>query len=262
MKRGAESGTLGRTQPSTQAREMNDDGFETIDIEEPRAAPNGSRTLSEQAYETLRRDIIRGDLKPGSKLQSEMLKARYGFGGSTLREALTRLSAQMLVTFEGQRGFRVAEVSKADFADLSEMRKMVEIEALKRSIKAGDDDWEAGVVAAFHRLSKIEQEFPDKFGALYDEWEIRNRAFHDALISACNSRWLLRMHELLFQQSERYRRITYSSGTVIPRNVNEEHRRIMEAAIARDVDAACGLAASHIQKTVSVLDAFYGRQKS
>ena len=218
------------------------------------AVPGQSRTLTEQAYEQLLKDILSGSLKPEMKLQAESLKARYNVGGSTLREALTRLTAESLVTFEGQRGFRVAATSREDFADLCEIRKIVETEALRRSIAAGDDDWEAGVVAAFHRLAKIEVQMPHNLEMLYDEWELRNRAFHRALLAACPSPWLLRIHDQLFQQAERYRRITFLSGSTQPRNVNQEHRAIMEAAVARDVDAACGLAASHILKTLSVLD--------
>jgi GntR family transcriptional regulator, carbon starvation induced regulator len=56
------------------------------------------------------------------------------------------------------------------------------------------------------------------------------------------------------QQAERYRRITFASGRRVKRNVQQEHRAIMEAAIARDIDAACGLAASHIQRTLTVFN--------
>jgi GntR family transcriptional regulator, carbon starvation induced regulator len=213
-----------------------------------------SRTLTEQAYAQLQRDILNGSLAPEMKLQAEALKDRYGVSGSTLREALTRLTAESLVTFEGQRGFRVASTSREDFADLCDIRKVVETEALRRSIANGDDDWETRVVATFHRLAKVELQFPDNQTALYDEWELRNRAFHKALLSACPSRWLIRMHDQLFQQSERYRRITFAARGAQARNVHAEHRAIMEAAIARDVDAACGLAASHILRTLSVLD--------
>lgn len=215
---------------------------------------NQSKTLTEQAYAQLQRDILNGTLAPEMKLQAETLKERYGVSGSTLREALTRLTAELLVTFEGQRGFRVASTSREDFADLCDIRKTVETEALKRSIQNGDDNWEARVVATFHRLAKVELQFPDNQAALYEEWELRNRAFHTALLSACPSRWLIRMHDQLFQQAERYRRITFAARGAQARNVHAEHRAIMEAAIAREVEAACGLAASHILRTLSVLD--------
>ncbi len=131
---------------------------------------------------------------------------------------------------------------------------MVEVEALSRSIEAGNEAWETGVVAAFHRLSKVEAMMPEQLEEIWDDWEDRNRAFHRALIAACPSQWLLRMHDQLFQQAERYRRITFASGRMIPRNVHQEHQAIMDAVMARDVDAACGLAASYIQRTLSVLD--------
>jgi GntR family transcriptional regulator, carbon starvation induced regulator len=215
---------------------------------------SASRTLTEHAYDLLRRDIITGTLSPEIKLQTESLKAKYGLGGSTLREALARLTSEALVTFEGQRGFRVAPMSRDDFADLCDVRKMVEIEAMRQSITKGDDEWESRVVAAFHSLSKVEDQMPDQLEEVYEAWEVRNRTFHKALISACPSRWLHRIHDLLLQQAERYRRITFASGRLVKRNVQQEHRAIMEAAIARDVDAACGLAASHIQRTMTVFD--------
>jgi GntR family transcriptional regulator, carbon starvation induced regulator len=215
---------------------------------------DASKTLTGQAYEALRRAIVAGVLAPGAKLQTDSLKVEFGYSSTTLREALTRLIGDALVTLQGQRGFRVAPISREDFADLCDIRKMVEVEALRRSIAAGDEAWETRVVAAFHRLSKVEALMPEKLEEIWDEWEDRNRAFHRALISACPSQWLLRMHDQLFQQAERYRRITFASGRVIPRNVHQEHQAIMDAVMARDIDAACGLAASHIQRTLSVLD--------
>ena len=213
-----------------------------------------TRTQTEQAYDHIRRDIIGGELHPNGKLQTEALKARYGFGNSSLREALMRLTSEALVTFEGQRGFRVAAASRDDFADLCSVRKLIEVEAIRQSVLNGDDVWESNVVASYHRLSKIEDQMPERLEQVYEDWEDRNRDFHTALISACPSRWLNRIHDQLLLQAERYRRITFMSGRHVPRNVQDEHRAIMEAAIARDVDAACGLSASHIQRTLTVFD--------
>ena len=211
-----------------------------------------TRTQTEQAYDQIRRDIIGGEQQPGNKLQTEALKAQYGFGNSSLREALMRLTSEALVTFEGQRGFRVATASREDFADLCSVRKLIEVEAVRQSVTNGDDQWESEVVASYHRLSKIEDQMPERLEEVYEDWEDRNREFHKAVISACPSRWLNRIHDQLLHQAERYRRMTFMSGRQFPRNVQDEHRAIMEAAIARDVDAACGLSASHIQRTLNV----------
>ena len=56
------------------------------------------RTLIETAYATLRNEIIDGTLEPGAKLRTEELRARYDVSGSTIREALTRLLGEALVT--------------------------------------------------------------------------------------------------------------------------------------------------------------------
>lgn len=224
---------------------------------EAEEARRSARTLVEYAYEALRQDILRGALPPGERLRVEALKDTYKVGASTLREALTLLVGEALVTAEGQRGFRVAPISLADFRDAIQVRKLLEIEALRESIKAGDDDWEAGVVAAYHRLSKIEEQFTSEDPqTLSGEWEERNRAFHDALIGASRSRWLHHFIDILYQQSERYRRIALA-GKAIKRDVHAEHEAIKDAALKRDVDEACRLSEQHIERTFEALSKMF-----
>jgi DNA-binding GntR family transcriptional regulator len=206
----------------------------------------------EAAYDTIRHEILTGALAPETKLRFEMLRKRYGFGASTLREALTRLVGEALVTSEEQKGFRVAPVSLEDLADLTRTRIFVEKEALRESILAGDDAWEGRVVAAYHRLSKIEAKLASGPEYQQDEFEERNREFHHALISACPSRWLHHLYGILFQQSERYRRISLVNR-VVPRDVHGEHKAIFEAALARDADLACKVAGEHIERTLAVM---------
>jgi GntR family transcriptional regulator, carbon starvation induced regulator len=212
-----------------------------------------ARSLIEAAYSALREDILNGQLQPGEKLRVEALKDRYDVGASTLREALTRLVGEALVTSEEQRGFRVATVSVEDFADLTQTRKLIEIEALRQAILVGDDAWEADVVAAYHRLSKVEEKLGSSPMSYTNEFEDRNRAFHRALLSACQSRWLHHMHGMLFQQSERYRRISLAHRE-IHRDVHAEHQALFEAVLARDAAKACRLAGEHIDRTLQVVN--------
>jgi len=71
------------------------------------------RTLVERAYLSLRHDIVCGKLVGGERLRVEHLKDQYEVGAGTLREALSLLVSDALVTSEGQRGFRVASISIA-----------------------------------------------------------------------------------------------------------------------------------------------------
>lgn len=210
------------------------------------------KTLVEGAYATLRREILEGAFEPGAKLRTEELRGRYNVSGSTMREALTRLLGEALVTAEGQRGFRVAPASIEDFRDLTEVRKLIETEALRQSILHGDEAWEGQLVSSFYRLSKVEERLAKDPATAIDEFEERNREFHKALIAACPSRWLHHFIALLFQQSERYRRMSMAKRT-IPRDVHAEHKAIFDATIKRDADLACKLTADHIERTLTVL---------
>jgi DNA-binding GntR family transcriptional regulator len=230
---------------------------DAIVAERQNGAKEEGRTLVETIYATLRREILEGSFEPGAKLRTEELRARYSTSGSTIREALTRLLGEALVTAEGQRGFRVAPASIDDFRDLTEVRKLIETEALRQSIVAGDENWESQVVAAFYRLSKVEERLAENPLGAMGEFEERNREFHQALIAACPSRWLHHLNALLYQQSERYRRMAIAKRTV-PRDVHSEHKAIFDATLARDVELACKLTGDHIERTLTVYRLAFG----
>ena len=116
--------------------------------------PGVSRTIAESTYRRIRQDILWVRFAPGSPLRSDELRARYGVGISPLREALTRLASERLVTSVGQRGFRVAPLTAYDVEDTMATRILIESEALSRSIRRGDMAWETALVAAFHALSR------------------------------------------------------------------------------------------------------------
>lgn len=223
-----------------------------IDETETLESSEQPRTLIESAYRQLRRDIIDGRLQAGHKLRVEHLKSTYQVSAGTLREALALLVSDSLVVSQGQRGFRVSPMSLADLEDLTRMRVLLECEAVRESITLGKDDWEAGVVGAFHRLSLAEQRLRlDPLGA-FDDWEACNRQFHEALVAACRSRWMLRFRRLLYQQSERYRRLSAVKGPP-PVAVHAEHRSIFEAVMARNADMASALLTAHVHRALSVI---------
>lgn len=211
--------------------------------------PEAPRTLTDQAYQQLRDDIVHGHLAPNTKLRIESLRKQYGVGATPLREALSRLSADGFVTIEGQRGFKVADMTPDDLEDVTNLRVVLESQALTQSILKGDDGWEASVVAAFHRLSKLEESEGER--DIHD-WEKRNADFHNALIGACRSTWLRRFYDTLYDQHKRYRNLA-RSDTHARRDIHAEHEAIYKAALARDVDAACKANEFHIRETADVV---------
>ncbi len=207
------------------------------------------KTLTDQAYQHLRDDIVHGHLAPNTKLRIESLRQQYGVGATPLREALSRLSADGFVTIEGQRGFKVADMTKDDLEDVTNLRVVLESQALTQSIVKGDDTWEAGVVAAFHRLSKLEESEGDRD---INDWEKRNADFHNALIGACRSKWLRRFYDTLYDQHKRYRNLA-RSDTHARRDIHAEHEAIYKAAMNRDAEAACKANEFHIRETAEVV---------
>lgn len=215
----------------------------------------GGKTMIETVFQALREDVLAGRRKPGERLHIERLRKEFGVSSSTVREALLLLVSETLATTEGQKGFRVVPASAKDFRAIAEMRVLLETKGLRESMIRGDDTWEAGVLAAFHRLSKVEAQMTGTVSAdLAAQWEARNNDFHQALVAACDNPWLLRLRAILHQQSARYLRMSLTNRTV-PRNVQAEHKAIMEATLARDPDRACVEINEHIMRTIKVVDA-------
>ncbi len=214
-------------------------------------------TLFGRAYGQLKEDIVHGRLAPGTRLAVSLLCESYGIGASPIREALHRLAGEGLVIAIGQRGFRVPPISLADLRDVTRTRIMIETEALRQSMRQGDDAWEAGVVAAFHQLSKLEQ----GAGAISDfqEWERRNQAFHHALVAGCRSGWLQRLRGIIHDQHRRYRYLSVQSNA--HRHVAEEHAALRDAVLRRDEEAAARLLAAHIERTAATVEPLLCRQE-
>jgi DNA-binding GntR family transcriptional regulator len=211
-------------------------------------------TLAEKAYGALRQDIVRGDLTPGQPLRMQQLSARYEMGFSPLREALNRLQAERLVTSIALRGFSVAPLSMAEMWDTTNTRILIEQRALRLSIAQGDDVWEAGIVGALHALllqaGRARSRDEDA-----QVLEMRHHAFHQALLSACGSAWLLEFFNRLYVESERYRHpVLAQQGGDQARDIQAEHAGLAKATLARDADLAAALLAEHYRRTAQRLE--------
>ncbi|APG87667.1 FCD domain-containing protein [Sinorhizobium americanum] len=208
--------------------------------------PSGE-TRAGDVLQRMRLDIISCVLKPGSKLRFEPLKDMYAVSFSTLREALSRLVAEGLVIAEGQRGFIVAPLSLADLIDLTDVRVLIEREALRLAIEKGDDRWEAEIIGTYHRMDRLQSRLGHEY-YLSEDWSKVHGEFHYALVSACGSPNLLEIRQKLFERAHRYRRMS-SQFRPKWREKDVEHRTIMEAVLARDPKRSSDLIERHIRET-------------
>jgi DNA-binding GntR family transcriptional regulator len=210
-------------------------------------------SLAEDVVGKLRLDIVRGRFKPSEHLRFEQLAERYGVSMSPIREALSRLTAESLVEPDGQRGFRVASISLSDLIGILESQKILEAIALRRSIVSRNDHWEAELIAAHHRLARLEATRTTRpQGEWTEDWEQRHRAFHQALVSGCGLPWLQRFCEVLRDQLDRYRNIAGVPPSRYPA-VAMQHEPIVQAAISGAADRAAALLQKHYDAAAKII---------
>lgn len=195
-------------------------------------------------YLRIKRDIIFGDLAPGSKLKLEGLRQRYEASMSTLRETLNRLASEGFVDAQDQRGFFVTPVSREDLIEIANLRVLLECHALRLSVAKGDTDWEGNLVAAHHKLHLMEQKMLTGDDSQKEDWKRYDWEFHLALIEACGSRNLLSLHAVLFDKYLRYQMLVLTNRGQV---AVQEHKDMFDAALARDIDGAAKSLQSHIE---------------
>lgn len=210
------------------------------DIFEPKVA---IESVSETVFHRLRQDIILGILPPGSKIKLEKARERYSISISSLREILCRLSAENLVLAEGQRGFEVSPVSQRELKELADLRILLECRAIELSFVAGDLEWEGSIVAAHHRLTAAERKLLAGDTLQTAEWVRFDWEFHLAIVAACNSKVLVQSLSSVFDRFLRYHMLAENFRG---QGVVDDHKRLFEYALERNVDAAKDMIRSHI----------------
>jgi DNA-binding GntR family transcriptional regulator len=203
-----------------------------------------NETIAESSYRRIRADIIFGRLVPGQKLKLESLKVSYETSISTLREILNRLSSEGLVVAEGQRGFEVSPMSVADLKEIAALRLLLETHALEQSFAYGEVEWEARLVSAHYKLSRMESVMASGDTTKAEDWKRYDWEFHQALISACGSKLLMETHSAVFDKYLRYQMVALSYRGDVAAN---EHKQLLDAALKRNGEMAKRVLALHIQ---------------
>lgn len=216
-----------------------------------------------QAYQLLKQDIITGIHRPGDKLLMSHLKEHYEIGAGPMREALSQLVSERLVTAISQRGFRVAEMSLAELQDIYDARAHLEAMVVELAIARGDDQWEAELIGKAHTLARVDAvDSPDD---MLNIWDARHKAFHHAIAEGCRSPKLLEVRSALMDQAERYRQLwlrqTVFSAAALEEK-RQEHQQLVDALLARDARRASQLMYDHLMTPVPIITALLNAQQT
>jgi DNA-binding GntR family transcriptional regulator len=181
--------------------------------------------------------IISGALAPDAALRQDHVAREFASSHVPVREAFRQLESQYLVVSVPRRGVRVAPLDANSVREIAEMRAALEIVALRNA---------APKLTPAH-LAKIELALIEADNAeTLSEFETANRAFHHALVAPCGmARLLASLDGLQLANSRLVFAMARHAGWR-PRS-NQDHRLILGALRARNVDQACSLLARHIQ---------------
>ncbi|GGV69145.1 GntR family transcriptional regulator [Streptomyces longisporoflavus] len=213
--------------------------------------PTGKQMLSEQVYTHLREAIMRGDHAPGDPLKPQDLAKEQGVSLAVVREALVRVVGEGLADRLPNRGFAVPAYSDRRWQEIAEARRTIEPVMLRMAIERGDVDWEARVRAAHHRLARTPAYQPQEGEHYTSAWAEAHRLFHRTLLEGCGNLVLLETFDRMWTASELARR--WSAHRNPHRDGALEHRRLEEAALARDADTAARVLTQHLTQTATGL---------
>jgi GntR family carbon starvation induced transcriptional regulator len=189
----------------------------------------------------LRRDIVRGVFEPMERLKVEQLVNYYGVGHSPVREAILLLSPSGLVIHEHQKGYRVAPVSLADYDDVVSVYQRLYKLALAMAMELGDEAWEERLVIQLHRLAKVPIPIADGDPQERERWQRAYWELHGQLLSGCGSPLMLQLLGDIGFRLERYVNLFADRESLESRDEHNEHRRIVDAVVARDKERALAL---------------------
>ncbi|MGW7575695.1 GntR family transcriptional regulator [Streptomyces sp. NPDC054765] len=193
-----------------------------------------------QVLAALRHALVGGELAPGEVYSAPALAERYGVSATPVREAMQQLAGEGAVEVVPNRGFRVAERSSRDLAEVAEVRAMLEVPAIVRLARAlPPERWaelrplaEAGVAAAARG---------DRVG--YAE---ADHAFHDALMSLTGNRRLTEVTGDLLRRAQWPVAHGPRRRTAEMLADASEHTALLDALAAQEYAVAERIAREHV----------------
>jgi len=195
-------------------------------------------TRKEWVDQRLRNAILDGSYAPGQALVISTLADELGLSATPLREALQRLCSEGLVELVAHGSARVASVSLVGATEIYELRRLLEPMAIESAVANADDLYRAAVSDAFKLLGE---------GGRHSQHD--HAEFHNTLRSACASRWLTRIVDMLADQA---RLIMTTSWPALDADYDlaDAHRDLAEACLNGDAEGAAAELRTHLDATL------------
>jgi DNA-binding GntR family transcriptional regulator len=203
-------------------------------------------TLHEVILGELRAAILAGHAPPGAPINVDDVAHRFTASRIPVREALKTLIGEGLVDHEPRAGYKVAQLTRTELAELYLVREALEAAALGAALRAATPGDDAEVSAAYEALSRA-----------IDEYDARghhreSRRLHLALTGPCRMRRLLGMFESAWNITEPQQPMSHVSRTMTV-SLHEDHRLMVDAFHIRDADALLAASTLHYRRLQEVV---------
>ena len=198
-----------------------------------------ARTLVDDAYATLKAQILDNTLTPGAQMLEGELALRLGMSRTPIREALIRLQSEGLVEISPRHGMRVLPVSPDDIEHIYQILIALEATAAALLARRRPSATELAPMAAACDAMEKAIARDD-----LDAWAAADEAFHTHLVTACGNVRLAAICLNFRDQSRRVRRITLR---LRPKPVasTKAHRSLLGAIRKGDAGRARALHEAH-----------------
>jgi DNA-binding GntR family transcriptional regulator len=207
-----------------------------------------ARPLPDIICDWLREQILLGQLMPGTEVRQELLARQFGTSRIPIREALSRLQAEGLITLRPRRGFAVTLLTYEEIIEVFELRMAVEEHAVRIATKVRTDADVREVEALIERMETLDPSTPQYL----QEWMGTNRAFHARLIECAHRKRVNEIALNLRDAIEPYIRIEANFNRQVT-YANIEHREIFDAFKRKDAGIAARLSRKHCESTLKRL---------
>ena len=205
-----------------------------------------ARTVRDALVETLRDEIVRGDLVPGQYLRLEEIAARFDVSTMPVREALRDLEAEGLVTSFPHRGSMVTQLSADELQDVYDIRVTLEEMATRLAVPLMTE-------ATLAELTSLVEQMENHQGHVATVVKL-NHQFHLTLYGASGRSHLCEINRMLRYRTQHY--LHHFTVEVESDNVPQtqgEHRAILEACRRGDAEQAAILVRNHVAQVGGAL---------
>lgn len=199
------------------------------------------RPLREIVYEELKREILVGEIAPGTRMMEIELADEMGVSRTPVREAIRKLEKEGLVTIEPRKGAYASDVSIKDMVDVLEVRE--DLEAMAAALAAQrvtEDEKKALLDATLEYQKAVESEQTEDI--------IRcDEGFHQLIVNCSGNKTLIQLFSQVQELALRFRYLYYDDFSRYER-MPLEHREIEEAILSGNFEEARVAAGEHVKK--------------